>query len=153
MKDKSTTIEIRQLAKQWCADSRRHDVCGTYPRETFEGIELSGDCGKGSGDDGAHELRPSGERFVVDSDPDHPWIRQTSGTHDGVDAARSGTIGDNQSSWLEVTVFGPGPDTQVASRRALMTAPMFVLGVAGVVGYFAVDAANRVVTAAAIELT
>lgn len=52
-----------------------------------------------------------------------------------------------------VTVFGPGPDTQVASRRALMTAPMFVLGVAGVVGYFAVDAANRVVTAAAIELS
>ena len=50
------------------------------------------------------------------------------------------------------TVFGPGPDVVVADRRILMTAPTVVLAAAGVVGYFAVDAANTIVSSAAIEL-
>jgi len=36
------------------------------------------------------------------------WYLQTTQTHDGVDAARSGAIGNNQESWLETTVSGPG---------------------------------------------
>jgi uncharacterized delta-60 repeat protein len=36
------------------------------------------------------------------------WVAQSVVTHDGVDAARSGTIGDSQVSWLETTVAGPG---------------------------------------------
>jgi hypothetical protein len=36
------------------------------------------------------------------------WSGQTSTTHDGVDAAQSGTIGDTQESWLQTTVTGPG---------------------------------------------
>jgi hypothetical protein len=36
------------------------------------------------------------------------WFAQTAITHDGTDAARSGSIGDNEESWLETTVTGPG---------------------------------------------
>ncbi len=40
-----------------------------------------------------------------------PWFSQTTTTHDGVDAAQSGAIGDSQSSSLETTVTGPGTMT------------------------------------------
>ena len=36
------------------------------------------------------------------------WSGETSTTHDGVDAAQSGTIGDSLESWVETTVTGPG---------------------------------------------
>lgn len=36
------------------------------------------------------------------------WFGQTSKSHDGVDAAKSGAIGHSQSSWLQTTVTGPG---------------------------------------------
>ncbi|MBI3848938.1 MAG: hypothetical protein HY298_01420 [Verrucomicrobia bacterium] len=36
------------------------------------------------------------------------WFGQTNGSRDGVSAARSGSLGDNQESWLETTVTGPG---------------------------------------------
>ncbi len=36
------------------------------------------------------------------------WVGQTTVRHDGVDAARSGAIGNNQQSWLQTTVTGPG---------------------------------------------
>ena len=36
------------------------------------------------------------------------WAGQATLTHDGVDAARSGTISDGQESWLQTTVTGPG---------------------------------------------
>ncbi|HYG34781.1 MAG TPA: immunoglobulin domain-containing protein [Clostridia bacterium] len=36
------------------------------------------------------------------------WTYQTVETQDGMDAARSGTTGNSQSSWLETTVTGPG---------------------------------------------
>lgn len=39
---------------------------------------------------------------------DAPWYGQTEVSHDGTDAARSGVIGDNQSSWMETSVSGPG---------------------------------------------
>lgn len=39
---------------------------------------------------------------------DAPWQVQTSITHDGTDAARSGTIDDYEKSWIETTVEGPG---------------------------------------------
>jgi uncharacterized protein (DUF736 family) len=38
---------------------------------------------------------------------DAPWTAQQTVTHDGVDAAQSGPIGDNQSSTMQVTVQGP----------------------------------------------
>ena len=38
---------------------------------------------------------------------DGNWAPQTQTTHDGVDAARSGTIADSQSSTLDTTVTGP----------------------------------------------
>ena len=37
-----------------------------------------------------------------------PWMAQTTSTHDGMDAAQSGTITHNQETWLETTVVGPG---------------------------------------------
>jgi len=36
------------------------------------------------------------------------WYLQSTQTHDGVDAARSGAIGNSQESWLETSVNGPG---------------------------------------------
>ena len=39
---------------------------------------------------------------------DAEWTGQTSVTHDGVDAGQSGAIADDQSSWMETTVTGPG---------------------------------------------
>ena len=36
------------------------------------------------------------------------WFSQTTETHDGVAAARSGLITHNQASWVETTVSGPG---------------------------------------------
>jgi|GEM_PF-1528213 len=36
------------------------------------------------------------------------WSSETNITHDGVDAAQSGSIIDNQQSWMETTVHGPG---------------------------------------------
>lgn len=37
-----------------------------------------------------------------------PWLAQNAITHDGVDAAQSGLIGDDQSTWIETAVTGPG---------------------------------------------
>lgn len=36
------------------------------------------------------------------------WFGQTSQTYDGVDAARSGSIGNSQETWMQTTVTGPG---------------------------------------------
>jgi len=36
------------------------------------------------------------------------WGAQASITHDGVDAAQSGAIGDSQSTYLQTTIVGPG---------------------------------------------
>lgn len=35
------------------------------------------------------------------------WVAPATDNHDGIDAAESGVIGDNQQSWLETTVTGP----------------------------------------------
>jgi hypothetical protein len=37
-----------------------------------------------------------------------PWLAQTSVTHDGIDAAVSGSITNSEQSWVETTVNGPG---------------------------------------------
>lgn len=37
-----------------------------------------------------------------------PWFGQTLSSSDGVDAARCGNIDDNETSWLQTTVTGPG---------------------------------------------
>jgi len=36
------------------------------------------------------------------------WVAQTAITHDGIDAARSSTIGNSQESWIQTIVTGPG---------------------------------------------
>lgn len=46
--------------------------------------------------------------LVWSSYGDAPWIPQTSVSHDGVDAAESGTIIDNQNSLLTASIAGPG---------------------------------------------
>lgn len=51
-----------------------------------------------------------------------------------------------------VLVFGPGPDTDVGPRRLLMTVPAVVLGAAGIVGFFSLDAVNRVVGRSAVQV-
>lgn len=37
-----------------------------------------------------------------------PWFQQTSTTHDGIDAAQSGTAADDEVSWVQTTLTGPG---------------------------------------------
>ncbi len=37
-----------------------------------------------------------------------PWVPQSGVNHDGVDAAQSGPISDNQESWVETQLTGPG---------------------------------------------
>lgn len=37
-----------------------------------------------------------------------PWVGQTTNTHDGIDAAQSGPIGNQAESWVQTTVPGPG---------------------------------------------
>ncbi len=39
---------------------------------------------------------------------DANWFLQTTNTHDKVSAGQSGVIGDNQQSWIQTTVTGPG---------------------------------------------
>ncbi len=46
-------------------------------------------------------------RLEVSSSGDALWFRQTTVSHDGVDALQSGSIGDNASSTVETTVTGP----------------------------------------------
>ena len=51
-----------------------------------------------------------------------------------------------------VTVFGPGPETQVAERRLAMTGPAVALGLASVLGFVWLARVNDIVRPAAIEL-
>jgi hypothetical protein len=44
----------------------------------------------------------------VTSGTGSPWVGRTAVTHDGVDAAVSGTAGDSQYTYLRTTVTGPG---------------------------------------------
>ncbi len=37
-----------------------------------------------------------------------PWVAQSVQSHDGVDSAQSGSISDNQESWVETKLTGPG---------------------------------------------
>ncbi len=46
--------------------------------------------------------------FVWTTGGDANWFGQTTITHDDVDAAKSGAIGDDEESWIETTVTGPG---------------------------------------------
>ena len=39
---------------------------------------------------------------------DTSWFAETTTTHDGIDAAQSGVIGDGERSWLQTSVQGPG---------------------------------------------
>jgi len=46
--------------------------------------------------------------LVLNSGGNSAWFAQTAVIHDGVGAAQSGAITDNQESWLETPVIGPG---------------------------------------------
>ncbi|MEM7317282.1 MAG: Ig domain-containing protein, partial [Planctomycetota bacterium] len=62
---------------------------------------------------------------------DLPWFSQLSVTSDGVDAARSGAIGDDQMSWLETTIEGPGTlsfDWRVSSEEGFDLLKLLVGG-------------------------
>lgn len=47
-------------------------------------------------------------QFTWTTGGDANWFSQTSTTHDGMDAAQSGAIGDDEYSWIETTITGPG---------------------------------------------
>ncbi|MCL4139844.1 UNVERIFIED_CONTAM: hypothetical protein GTU68_042687 [Idotea baltica] len=49
-------------------------------------------------------------------------------------------------------VFGPGPETVVGPQRLAMTIPAVILGGAGLVGFVAMGAVNKIVIPAAVEL-
>ena len=46
-------------------------------------------------------------QLIFTTGGDVPWVVPATSTHDGVDAAESGNVGDNQQSWLETKVTGP----------------------------------------------
>ncbi len=46
--------------------------------------------------------------LLVATGGDASWFAQTTETHDGIDAAQSGTVTHNQSTWMETSVTGPG---------------------------------------------
>ena len=46
--------------------------------------------------------------LIFMTDGSATWYGQTAFSHDGIDAARSGTIGNSHQTWLETTVTGPG---------------------------------------------
>jgi hypothetical protein len=46
--------------------------------------------------------------WLVTTSGSQPWFSQTTNTHDGVDAARSGLITDGQASWMQTALTGPG---------------------------------------------
>lgn len=45
--------------------------------------------------------------LVFTTGGDANWVAETGTTHDGVLAVQSGSIGTNQSTWIETTVTGP----------------------------------------------
>lgn len=49
-----------------------------------------------------------GAGLVWTTGGDASWFAQTTNTHDSIDAAQSGAIGDDKSSWIQTTVTGPG---------------------------------------------
>ena len=70
--------------------------------------------------------------LVWNSGGDAVWIAQTNVTHDGMDAAQSGTISTNQESWLRTTVTGPGAVAfwwKVSSRAGFDFLALYVGGI------------------------
>lgn len=62
------------------------------------------------------------------------WFGQSTNTHDGVDAVRSGTVASNETSWIETTVVGPATFSywQLASSNArTLTVALTVSGLVG----------------------
>jgi len=62
-----------------------------------------------------------------------PWVGQPTVTHDGVDAARSGAAGDDESSSLRTKVTGPGTVSfwwKVSSETNIDTFRFYLGGVA-----------------------
>jgi hypothetical protein len=66
---------------------------------------------------------------------DANWYLQSTVTHDGVDAARSGLIGDGQTSWLRTTVTGPGTIgfwTRVSSQLPMFGSDLLTFKIDGI---------------------
>ena len=57
---------------------------------------------------------------------DVPWFVQTTYTHDGADAVRSGSLGSNQTSWIETTVTGPGTVSYWELGNPVLGSPLSV---------------------------
>ena len=72
-------------------------------------ISLSGFGATAGGTTGlplAQAMDASGLTWTTGGDAN--WIGQGVTTHDGVSAARSGSVADGQETWLQTTVMGPG---------------------------------------------
>ncbi len=65
--------------------------------------------------------------LVFTTGGDAPWFVQTSNVHDGFMAVQSGTIGDNQKSWLRTTVVGPGTLTYWYALSTEMSSDNFFI--------------------------
>jgi len=76
---------------------------GTGPTRSVSLIALANDASLANGIDATSLLTVSAGHTS-----NSPWARQTSVTQDGVDAVKSGVIGDNQISAIETRVTGPG---------------------------------------------
>lgn len=62
----------------------------------------------GGGNDNGLADAVDAPQFTWTTGGDTSWFVQTTQSHDNVDAAQSGAIGDNQSSWIQTTITGPG---------------------------------------------
>jgi hypothetical protein len=77
----------------------------------------------------ATALDTSGLAWVTDGSNSAAWFGQATTTHDGVDAAQSGTITDNGATWMYADVVGPGTVTfwwKASSEATYDTLDFFV---------------------------
>ena len=71
------------------------------------GVAITNNSGGGGGGNTLEESVDA-PTFTWTTGGEANWFYQTTETHDGVDAARSGAIGHNQETWMETVVNGPG---------------------------------------------
>ncbi len=81
-----------------------HNVCGYDPENRLIKVRKDGQ--------GAEALSNATDiTLTFTTGGDAPWFDQTAHYFYDYDAAQSGHIGDNQQSWLQTTVTGPGTFT------------------------------------------
>lgn len=105
----SLTIPRGSVAGQWEVRPQLRDMVGNFvaniagaPGAAFTVVN-SGNLAMGSLGDACDATQ-----YTWSTSGDEDWLFQSATTHDGTDAARSGPIGDDGSSEMELSVTGPG---------------------------------------------